>query len=218
MMNLINHNTVANMIKVAGMAYSASILAVTAAGTYKRNIRKTDINNDPVYLVVNIYVTTTTSDLCHTIEEVEYDCTSPLMSTKDKVAARKHFDYLRGQGRKVALLVTDPFQLFASSVANNHGFIDLSRSGLMVISRCIDNDGKYSMPSYHVVVKDIKGNTMLIDYVDGADLMSYFESKMLVARIDNVNGVARFHRVRDRNSGLFRYSRSRVLEKSEILG
>lgn len=219
MKNLVNINSAAvNVIKAVELAYTGAMLAGAAGMTLKRKSRQIDADNEPRYLVVNIFATTTTSDLYDTKEEVEYDCKSPLMVTKDAVAAKKHFDYLRGQGRKVALLVTNPFQLFASSMADNKGYVPMCRSGLMPIMRSIDNDGKYSINNYQVIIKDAQTRELRIEKVDGMQLMTYLKDRSLVARIEIVNGVQRFQRITERNSGKYRYCKSRILEKSEILG
>lgn len=212
------NSVVANGIKAVELAYTGAMLVSAAGLQLKRKSRQIDADNEPRYLVVNIFATTTTSDLYNTKEEVEYDCKSPLMVTKDAVAAKKHFDYLRGQGRKVALLVTDPFQLFASSIANNEGYVPMCRSGLMPIMRSIDNEGKYSMNTYQIVIKDAQTRELRIEKVDGMELMTYLKDRSLVARIETVNGTQRFQRLRERNSGKYRYCKSRILEKTEILG
>ncbi len=60
---------------------------------------------------------------------VKFDTSDPLMETTDYVAAEKHYNYLRGQKKKVVLLADNPF----CSVMTKSGCADIGRSGWLVL-------------------------------------------------------------------------------------
>ena len=192
-MNNLNNLVAVNEIsmkaaKRVGALYYGYAAGCALAALAKKNgvsICEVDRYDEVMYFVVNYREKITTEEDSYRIYKTvitSYNVNDPIMVTNDKVAALKSYDYLRGKGQKVALLVTNVFQKSVARHTTNK-VVRLEHSGLMEIKKAKNGD------NYERLFKclvEIDGEMKLLNS-NGFELIDSFVNHTLLGVVNEVN-------------------------------